>query len=94
MDLREIKCDGMEWRRPVQDRPVAGSCEHGNELSGSTKDRISSPAGQILGFQEELHTMQLIVGYNILSMTQVRLKQRNVSFNLSGHNTNGTTNKK
>jgi hypothetical protein len=38
MDLREIKWDGMDWIVLAQDRDqVGGSCEHGNEPSGSMK---------------------------------------------------------
>jgi hypothetical protein len=38
MDLREIGWDGMDWIDLAQDRDtVEGSCEHGNELSGSIK---------------------------------------------------------
>jgi hypothetical protein len=33
MDLREIGWDGMDWIYLAQE----GSCEHGNELSGSIK---------------------------------------------------------
>jgi hypothetical protein len=33
VDLREIGWKGV-WTRFVWPRPVAGSCEHGNELSG------------------------------------------------------------
>jgi hypothetical protein len=33
MDLREIGWDGMDWIDLAQD----GSCEHGNEPSGSMK---------------------------------------------------------
>jgi hypothetical protein len=34
MDLREIEWGGMDWIDLAQDR---GSCEHGNETSGSIK---------------------------------------------------------
>jgi hypothetical protein len=38
MDLRDIGWNGMDWIDLVQDRdPVGGSCEHGNEPSGSIK---------------------------------------------------------
>jgi hypothetical protein len=38
MDLREIGWDGMDWIDLAQDKgPVDGSCEHGNEPSGSVK---------------------------------------------------------
>jgi hypothetical protein len=33
MDLKEARLGGMDWI----DRPVAGSCDHGKEPSGSTK---------------------------------------------------------
>jgi hypothetical protein len=33
IDLREIGWDGMDWFNLAQDRE--GSCEHGNEPSGS-----------------------------------------------------------
>jgi hypothetical protein len=37
-DLREKGWDGMDWIDLAQDRgPVEGSCEHGNETSGSIK---------------------------------------------------------
>jgi hypothetical protein len=36
MDLREIEWDGMDWIDLAQG-PVEGSCEHGNEPSGSNK---------------------------------------------------------
>jgi hypothetical protein len=40
IDLREIGWDGMDWIDQAQDRgPVEGSCEHGNEPSGSIKCR-------------------------------------------------------
>jgi hypothetical protein len=37
---------------------VAGSCEHSNELSVFIG--LSSAAGQLLAFQEELSSMELI----------------------------------
>jgi hypothetical protein len=38
IDLREIGWDGMDWIDLAQDRePVEGSCEHGDEPSGSLK---------------------------------------------------------
>jgi hypothetical protein len=38
MDLREIVWGGMDWIDLVQDRDQwEGSCEHGNEHSGSIK---------------------------------------------------------
>jgi hypothetical protein len=36
MDLREIEWGGMDWLDLAQE-PVEGSCEHGNEPSGSVK---------------------------------------------------------
>jgi hypothetical protein len=38
MDLGEIGWDGGDWIELAQDKgPVEGSCEHGNEPSGSLK---------------------------------------------------------
>jgi hypothetical protein len=38
IDLREIGWDGVYWIDLVQDRvPMEGSCEHGDESSGSIK---------------------------------------------------------
>jgi hypothetical protein len=39
MDLREIGWDGMDWIKLAQDREQwrKGSCEHGDEPSGSLK---------------------------------------------------------
>jgi hypothetical protein len=38
MDLREIGWDGMDWIDLAQDRDQwGGSCEHGNEHTGSIK---------------------------------------------------------
>jgi hypothetical protein len=38
INLREIEWDGVDWINLAQDRgPVEGSCEHGNEPSGSIK---------------------------------------------------------
>jgi hypothetical protein len=34
MDLRDIRWNGMDW---IGIEPVEGSCEHGNEPSGSIK---------------------------------------------------------
>jgi hypothetical protein len=38
MDLREVVWSGMYWIDLAQG-PVAGSCEHGNEVSGSMKGK-------------------------------------------------------
>ena len=38
MGLQEVGCGGKEWIDLAQERgPVAGSCEFGNEPSGSIK---------------------------------------------------------
>jgi hypothetical protein len=38
MDLRDIGWDDMDWIDLTQDNgPLEGSCEHGNERSGSIK---------------------------------------------------------
>jgi hypothetical protein len=37
MDLGEIGWGGMDWIDLAEDRPVKGSCEHGNEPLGSIK---------------------------------------------------------
>ena len=37
MDLQGSGCGGMDWIELAQDRQVAGTCECGNEPSGSTK---------------------------------------------------------
>jgi hypothetical protein len=38
MDFREIGWDGTDWIDLAQDRgPMEGSCEHGDEPSGSIK---------------------------------------------------------
>jgi hypothetical protein len=36
-DLQEVGCGGMDWIGMAQDRQVAGTCECGNEPSGSVK---------------------------------------------------------
>jgi hypothetical protein len=40
MVIREIWWEVVNWIHLAHDRPVAGSCEHGNELSGSIKGGI------------------------------------------------------
>jgi hypothetical protein len=36
IDLKEIKCCGIDWIRVAKNKgKVKGSCDHGNELSGS-----------------------------------------------------------
>jgi hypothetical protein len=37
MNLREIGFGDVDWIYLAQDRDMAGSCEHGNEPSGSIK---------------------------------------------------------
>jgi hypothetical protein len=37
MDLQEMECEGMDYIKLAQDRKVAGTCECGNEPSGSIK---------------------------------------------------------
>jgi hypothetical protein len=37
MDLQEVGCSGMAWIELAPDRQVAGTCECGNEPSGSIK---------------------------------------------------------
>ena len=37
MDLQEVGCEGMDWIELAQDRDMVGSCECGNEPSGSIK---------------------------------------------------------
>jgi hypothetical protein len=39
MVIREIRWKGLERIHLAQDRQAAGSCEHGNEPSGSIKGR-------------------------------------------------------
>jgi hypothetical protein len=35
MDLQVVGCGGVDWIELVQDRQVVGTCDCGNELSGS-----------------------------------------------------------
>jgi hypothetical protein len=35
MGLRHIGWEVVDWMHLAQDRPVVGSCEHGNKPSGS-----------------------------------------------------------
>jgi len=35
MDLKEIKCEGVNWIKPAQDTLRWRICEHGNETSYS-----------------------------------------------------------
>jgi hypothetical protein len=37
MDLQVVGCGGMDWIELAQDRQAAGTCECGNEPSGSIK---------------------------------------------------------
>jgi hypothetical protein len=37
MVVTEVGCGGMDWIELAQDRQVAGTCEYGNEPSGSIK---------------------------------------------------------
>jgi hypothetical protein len=39
VDLQKVGCGGMDWIEVAQDREVAGTCECGNEYSGSIKCR-------------------------------------------------------
>jgi hypothetical protein len=32
INLREMGCEGVNWIHLAQERPVAGSCEHGNDI--------------------------------------------------------------
>jgi hypothetical protein len=37
MDIMKIWFEGVDWRHWLRMGPVADSCEHGNEISGSVK---------------------------------------------------------
>jgi hypothetical protein len=37
MGLKAMKCEYTDWIQPNEQRPVAGSCEHDNVHSGSTR---------------------------------------------------------
>jgi hypothetical protein len=37
MDLQEVGCGGMDWIELAQIETVAGTCECGNEPSGTVK---------------------------------------------------------
>jgi hypothetical protein len=36
-DHKEVECDVMHWIQRSQDGALLGSCDHGNETSGSIK---------------------------------------------------------
>jgi hypothetical protein len=61
MDLREIGFGDMDWIHLAQDRQVAGSCEHGNEPSGSIKcGEFLDYLSLLLASQEGLCSMELV----------------------------------
>jgi hypothetical protein len=37
VDLQKVGCGGLNWMKLAQDRQRAGTCECGNEISGSIK---------------------------------------------------------
>jgi hypothetical protein len=37
MDLKEVGCEGVDWIDLAQDRDFGGTCECGNEPSGSIR---------------------------------------------------------
>jgi hypothetical protein len=39
MDLKEIWCEGVDWKRLAQDRDQWQTCEHGYEPGGSVTGR-------------------------------------------------------
>jgi hypothetical protein len=47
---------------------LRGSCEHGNELSGSIKGGVFSVIEQLLASQEGLRYMELVKGLKFLSL--------------------------
>jgi hypothetical protein len=36
-NIKETGCEGVDWIHLAQDKPVAGICEHGNEVLVSIK---------------------------------------------------------
>jgi hypothetical protein len=61
MDLREIGFGDVDWIHLAQDKvQVAGSCEHGNEPSGSIKcGEFLEQLSVLLVSQEGLCSMEL-----------------------------------